>query len=392
MKGEVPLPGIFCFPLRLCKTFLWLYRVPPYFQVVPMAKRQKLIRDFYFAKTRETDSSTNDNIIFIHSPATKQIAPSQVELAQTLWKEQWATQFQWLDYSASEGKLFCKICREKGGRSVYTKDGSKIFKVGAFTDHYRSNKHQRLAWASTSGEKTMEKIISSGQRACDEALQILFKTTYFTGKQFLPYSKFPALCKLLMSVNAPITSRMYQDEKTCYDLIRCISIVIQKKIICWVPNSPLFGIMVDESTDISAIGHLVMLATIVEEGLPKTVFLGLLQLDGGKKNSASIFDCVISHLRLWDLDLCKFVAFGSDGASSMVDFQIGVSTRIRKEVNPFLLACHCVAHRTNLAALDAAKIPDCKVLSIEIDVLINSISSYFYKSSKCKHALTTLQE
>ena len=135
-----------------------------------------------------------------------------------------------------------------------------------------------------------------------------------------------------------------------------------------------------------------MFATIVEEGLPKTVFLGLLQLEGGKKDSVSIFDCVISQLQLWDLDLYKLLAFGSDGASSMVNSQTGVSTRLRKEVNSFLLACHCVAHRTNLAALDAAKIPDCKVLSTEIDVLINSISSSFYKSIKRKHALTTLQE
>jgi hypothetical protein len=42
--------------------------------------------------------------------------------------------------------------------------------------------------------------------------------------------------------------------------------------------------------------------------------------------------------------------------------------------------------------LDAAKTPDCKVLSTEIDFLINSISSFFHKSSKRKHALTTLQE
>jgi hypothetical protein len=90
--------------------------------------------------------------------------------------------------------------------------------------------------------------------------------------------------------------------------------------------------------------------------------------------------------------LCKLLAFGSDRANNMVDFQIGVSTRLRKEVNPSLLSCHCVAHRMNLAALDAAKTPDYKVLSTEIDVLINSISSFFHKSNKRKHALTTLQE
>ena len=178
--------------------------------------------------------------------------------------------------------------------------------------------------------KPWKKTIFSGERVCDEALQTLFKATYFTGKQSLPYSKFPALCKLLMSVNAPITSSMYQDEKACSDLIRCISVVIQKKIICRIQNSPFFGIMVDESTDISVTGHLVMFAIIVEEGLSKTIFLGLLQLDGGTKNSASIFYCVISHLRLWDLGLCNFVAFGSDGASIMVGSQTGVSTRIRK--------------------------------------------------------------
>ena len=75
----------------------------------------------------------------------------------------------------------------------------------------------------------MEKTISIGQCACDEALQTLFKATYFTRKQSLPYSKFLALCKLLMFVNTSIISSMYQDEKTFSNLIRCISIVIQRK-------------------------------------------------------------------------------------------------------------------------------------------------------------------
>lgn len=39
--------------------------------------------------------------------------------------------------------------------------------------------------------------------------------------------------------------------------------------------------MIDESTDISATGYLVIFASIIEEGLPVTLFLGLLHLDGG---------------------------------------------------------------------------------------------------------------
>jgi hypothetical protein len=83
-------------------------------------------------------------------------------------------------------------------------------------------------------------------------------------------------------------------KKTRSNLIRCISVVIQNKIICRIRNSSLFGIMVDEYIEINVTRFLVMFATIVEKGLPKTVFLGLLQLDGGKKNYASIFYCVIS--------------------------------------------------------------------------------------------------
>ena len=76
----------------------------------------------------------------------------------------------------------------------------------------------------------------------------------------------------------------------------------------------------------------------------------------------------------------------------MVGSQTGVSTRLHKKINPFFLACHCVIHRTNLIILDVVKTPYCKILSIEIDVLISSISSFFNKSSKRKHALTTLRK
>jgi hypothetical protein len=45
-----------------------------------------------------------------------------------------------------------------------------------------------------------------------------------------------------------------------------------------------------------------------------------------------------------------------------------------------------------LAALDAAKSPDCKVISSQVDSLLNLIVGFFNKSSKRKHALSKLQE
>jgi len=121
----------------------------------------------------------------------------------------------------------------------------------------------------------MEKAIQQGQWAYDESLSLLCCAAYFIGKEFLPYTKFLCLCALRISVNAHIIAWMYQNEKVCVDLIACMSIVIQKKSIYRVWNSPLFGIMIDESIDISVTSHLVVFVTIIKEGLPLIIFLGL---------------------------------------------------------------------------------------------------------------------
>ena len=53
----------------------------------------------------------------------------------------------------------------------------------------------------------------------------------------------------------------------------------------------------------------------------------------------------------------------------MVGHLIGVFTRL-KTMSPFLINIHCIAHRTNLAALQAAQCIDCKRISSEIDNMI----------------------
>ena len=57
----------------------------------------------------------------------------------------------------------------------------------------------------------------------------------------------------------------------------------------------------------------------------------------------------------------------------------------------FLTSVHCVAHRTNLVALDAVKKPQCKDMSKKIDVVVNAIAKFLKVSSKRKGALQHLQ-
>ena len=56
--------------------------------------------------------------------------------------------------------------------------------------------------------------------------------------------------------------------------------------------------MIDESTDISVTGHLAVFATIIEKGVPLTVSLGLLEIEGGKKDASIIFEYLVNHLKI----------------------------------------------------------------------------------------------
>ena len=72
-------------------------------------------------------------------------------------------------------------------------------------------------------------------------------------------------------------------------MVFCISNVIQKRKLDNIKDSKLFDLTIDESTDVSVTGHVVVFATFVEEGLPVSVFLGLLENSNGKKDAQKIF-------------------------------------------------------------------------------------------------------
>ena len=77
---------------------------------------------------------------------------------------------------------------------------------------------------------------------------------------------------LLLSYKSPITNGLYHDEKFYAEMIYYISIVIHKKNLDRIRKSKFFGLMIDESTNISSISHVVVFGTFVEEDLPISVF------------------------------------------------------------------------------------------------------------------------
>ena len=109
----------------------------------------------------------------------------------------------------------------------------------------------------------MEKMMHQVTKSCDEALLTLFRAAYYLGRETIPFCKYSALCDLLLTCKSPITNGLYHDEKSCAEMIYCISIVIHKKNLDRIRDSKFFGLMIDESTDISSTGHVVVFGTFV---------------------------------------------------------------------------------------------------------------------------------
>ncbi|KAL3700775.1 hypothetical protein R1sor_018797 [Riccia sorocarpa] len=135
-------------------------------------------------------------------------------------------------------------------------------------------------------ENPLDKVVKMATVRCDDAMVILFRTTYFIAKESLAFSKFPKLMKLIGSVTDDIPRRLYRDDKACVDFIFYMSQVIQVQVLDWVRASPFWGLMIDESTDVFVTSHLVVFCTFLEDGQIRTAFLDLLHIP--HKDSYSI--------------------------------------------------------------------------------------------------------
>jgi hypothetical protein len=156
-----------------------------------------------------------------------------------------------VEFNSELERVFGKICKEGGGKYAHANEGSSNIKILALQDHAKINEHRKLAWTKHEGKKSLQKAMAAANHSYDEALLSLFKAAYFMDKETIPFHKFPTLCNLLVSCKAPMTKKLYHDEKTCNDMIFGISSVIQRKVLDRVRDSKFFGLMIDESTYIS---------------------------------------------------------------------------------------------------------------------------------------------
>ena len=149
--------------------------------------------------------------------------------------------------------------------------------------------------------------------------------------------------------------------------------------------------MIDESTDVSVSQNLIIYIRYLSEDKvlgrvePATSFLAIRSLY--RANAESITREVLDVLSEKQIPLDKLTGLATDGAAVMTGKKSGV-VQCLKEMQPDVLATHCIAHRLALSCGGAAdRIP----YLVKFQGLLNDIFKYFRNSGKNSASLKAIQ-
>ena len=305
----------------------------------------------------------------------------------------WEKDFPWIQFAG--GKMYCKYClevNEHADKNSSFYKGSDNFRIGVIRAHNKSKQHLRCADVYRS-KRNSQNPIEQGLRNMESAVQgklmKLFNTAYFVAKEEMPFSSFKSLCELQIKNDVELGNTYFNDH-ACKNFIESSAEILKADLSEKLNNaSPrFFSAMADGSTDSGIIEQELLFVRYLNNGLPVNRFLtvqsvkhanadGILQAIDNGFNYANVIN--------WKDGL---VGFGADGASVMMGRQNGVLKKIKDDV-PHLIEMHCVAHKLELAILDAFK--DESILT-ELKDLLQRIYKHYHYSPKALRELNELAQ
>ncbi len=187
----------------------------------------------------------------------------------------------------------------------------------------------------------------------NETMMKLFRTAYCIAKQHFSIRSFPTLLSL-QEQNGLNLGRAYRNRMAASSFILSISGVMQAGITDCLNSVEFFSLLLDGSTDISTTEQEIVYVRFLKDGKPFNIFLGLMSITDASANGLALhLDTFLTNLGIQNWK-SKLVGLGTDGATVNVGQQGGLGAIFKREL-PYLVQIHCVAHRLELAVLDACK-------------------------------------
>src|SRR5438034_4419349 len=156
------------------------------------------------------------------------------------------------------------------------------------------------------------------------------RAVYFLAKKNLPISLLLFIVELIKESGSPDIftdgTITYTNNISGHEFLEAISNTIKEEIWDELFGVVAFGVMIDESTDITTTKHLdIYVSYVTKEGISKTRFLSLVSLTGC--NAENITNVLVNIFEKKKI-LSKLVAFASDGASVMLGKNEGVAAKL----------------------------------------------------------------
>ena len=328
----------------------------------------------------------------------------------------WYKRYPWLSYNNCETKTACCYpCQKYLNAHDFTFDNWK--KIERLTKHHKSENHQTAMakWIdSRANKKKNTSILSKLQESHKQYVKenrdyfkVIIECLMFTAQQNIAQrdhdeqrdslsnssdvnrGNFLELihlrCKDIawlkdklesqLQKHAQWTSPVIQNE-----LLQIIADLIRERITNDVRTSGWYGIILDETSDISRSEQVSLCLSFALNGTKKEAFIGFYSTKSTE--GEALYELVKSAITELNLDLKNIVGKAFDGAANMNGVHKGLSTRM-EECSPLGIYVHCYGHVLNLALQDTMT---------QIEPLRNALGTIqalynFLEASPKRHAL-----
>ena len=133
------------------------------------------------------------------------------------------------------------------------------------------------------------------------------------------------------------------------ELLNIVANFMLERIAAEVSSSEYYGIIVDETSDISRVEQVSLCLRYVFNGETKETFAGFYPT--ASTEGEVLYELVKTAIGKLELSLQNIVAECFDGAANMSGVHKGLATHM-KECSPLGIYVHCFGHLLNLALQD----------------------------------------
>ncbi|XP_071964144.1 zinc finger protein 862-like [Antedon mediterranea] len=351
----------------------------------------------YFKPTSSTDDDTDSTGQQPSTSSKRPQADRKKEYERTKRKRgflpKWTKEFTWLEYDHALQLMYCRVCKDCPDKadtqsSFYL--GCDSFRKLSIQTHDKSKSHLMCVLVKRAKENpkdtSMGKAIAKINASNFEILKKLFRTAYYVAKEEIALAKFPGLCKLQMA-NGVELKNTYINDHACGEFIKSMAHVQREKTTeeLTAENTRFLSVLSDGSTDSGIIEQEIVYVRYLSNGSPETRMVKIVDVKHG--HAAGILDAIDDAVAgvgispdLWE---SKVICANFDGASVMMGDVNGVAGRLKRRI-PHIVILHCVAHKLELAVLDAIKkLP----FLLEFEETIKSVFKMYYYSPKKRREL-----